>query len=212
MKLLTHPYKGIPTMTSNQVHEYLKQVGSGWTGQGMAVELGSWLGGSAVPLLEGLVEAGYNKLFWAFDKWQVNRDQIPKAKEHGVHLTMGQNAEPLFIDNVGNVYDNVITVKGGMPTSLGKYEGGKIEICIFDAPKQEPVFSGCINALKKHWIPGVTIIGFLDYGFYKKHTGRKREVFKAPVEFMKKYGDCFSVIKQWDDEVVVFMRYEKKLN
>ena len=58
----------IPEMTPPYVHDYLRQLGREWTGQGVAIELGSWLGASAIPLLEGLVEAGYDRPFYCFDK------------------------------------------------------------------------------------------------------------------------------------------------
>jgi len=45
-------------MTSPEVHTYLEQLGSEWTGQGCAMELGCWLGATSVPLLQGLVQAG----------------------------------------------------------------------------------------------------------------------------------------------------------
>ncbi|MBU0929950.1 MAG: hypothetical protein KJ623_02670, partial [Nanoarchaeota archaeon] len=38
-----------------------------WTGKGVAIELGSWLGATAVPLLTGLITAGYDKPFYAFN-------------------------------------------------------------------------------------------------------------------------------------------------
>ena len=95
---------------------------------------------------------------------------------------------------------------------MAKYNGEKIEICIFDAPKQEPVFTGCIEALYQYWIPGVTILGLLDYKFYETKDGKMRERFMAPVRFMEAYGDSFELIKSWSDECPMFFKYIKPLS
>ena len=71
-------------MTPVEVHDYLRELGTQWTGQGVAMELGCWLGASSVPLLEGLVQVGYDKLFWAFDRWIANKQQVREAREVGV--------------------------------------------------------------------------------------------------------------------------------
>ena len=49
----------IPAMTPPKVHDFLYQIGTMWRGEGIAMELGCWLGASSVPLLKGLTEAGY---------------------------------------------------------------------------------------------------------------------------------------------------------
>lgn len=201
----------IPAMTNPRVHEFLYELGYNWTGQGTAVELGSWLGASAVPLLEGLIQSAFDKQFWAFDRWEANSEQVKKAKDQGVRLALNQDLEQLFINNVTRVYPNIRTVKGNMPKSLRAYGVTPIEICIFDAPKQEPVFTECVKQLIPYWIPGVTVLGLLDYWFFQRHEGRKRTRFITPHLFMKKYGQYFSVIKDFTTSEV-FFRYEKELN
>ena len=201
----------IPAMTSQKVHDYLTEIGSGWQRKGVAMELGCWLGASSIALLRGLVKAGYDRDFWAFDKWDTPAPQVVKAKAQGMKISAGQDLKPLYCDNVGKVYSKIKAIKGGMPATLSGFNGSAIEICIFDAPKQEPVFTGCVRALKNFWIEGVTVLGLLDYKFYERHNGRKRQQFRAPVDFMEKYGSHFEVLKSWDDECPVFFRYVKKI-
>ncbi len=203
-----HSLDGIPAMTSSQIHSYLEELGTQWKGEGNVVELGCWLGASAVAILKGLKTAGYDRTFWAFDGWQATKDQIPKAAAQGVTLHLQEDTLPIFQRNT-RLYNNVRTVKGGMPQSLHRYSGQPIEICLFDAPKTEPVFTDCIDLLSPFWIAGVTVLGLLDYDFYLRHSGAKRDKFRAPVNFMKKYKDHFSLVKEWDDEAVKFFRYEK---
>ena len=207
-----HSLEGIPAMTSNQVHVYLEELGKSWTGKGAAIELGCWLGASSVALLKGLTQVGYDKQYWAFDAWTATRDQIPKAAAQGVTLTLGNDIRPLFKENVKKIYSNVRSIKGSLPQTLVSVAGYPIEICLFDAPKTEPTFTECIKALKPFWIPGVTILGLLDYHFYLRHQGEKRKKFRAPVDFMEKHKENFIVEKEWNDECVVFFRFVKDFN
>lgn len=202
---------GVPAMTSRQVHDYLETLGRSWTGKGAAMELGCWLGASSIALLKGLVQAGYDRTYWAFDAWKATPDQLPKAKAQGVDLKARQDTLPIFLKNVRQVYTNLETIKGPLPSTLFGYDGQPIEICIFDAPKADPTFRMCIDYLQPYWIPGVTILGLLDYNFYLRHTGEKRRKFRAPVDFMEKFGDHFQIEKQWDNESVLFFRFMKKL-
>lgn len=203
----------IPSMTPNEVQAYLYQIGTQWSGRGTAMELGCWLGASAVPLLMGLKEARYDRRFWAFEQWTANEQQVEMTK-NSVQLYLGQDVRPLFLQNVTPVYDLVQAVKGRLPGTLGRYDEGPIEICIFDAPKQDPVFIECAQWLIPQFIPGVTVWGLLDYKFYKRHTGDRREAFMAPVRFMAKYGAYFEKIREWDDHVTagVFFKYRTKIN
>jgi hypothetical protein len=205
-------FEGIPAMTSEQIHKYLEELGSKWTGQGVAMELGCWLGASARALLYGLFQANYNKTFWAFDAWVANKDQIPKAAAQGVCLAVGQDTLPLFMDNIEVCPCPVDAIKGTLPATLKYYNREPIEICLFDAPKTDPTFTDCINALSPYWIEGVTVLGLLDYDFYLRHKGQKREAFRAPVRFMEKFGNHFVVEKEWEDEAVKFFRYVRKFN
>lgn len=204
--------EGVPAMTSLQVHRYLEELGASWTGQGVAMELGCWLGASSIALLKGLVKAGYDRPYWAFDAWKANTDQIPKAKEQGVFLKSEQDTLPIFVKNTTPYYANIVEGKGSLPATLEKYNNDPIEFCIFDAPKTNPVFTNCIKRLSPHWIPGVTVLGLLDYYFYRRHTGQKRKNFRAPVDFMEKYGSHFKLEKSWENECVVFFRYLEKFN
>lgn len=207
-------YKDIPAMTPTVVHRYLREIGSKWTGKGVAVELGSWLGATAVSLLEGLVEAGYDRPFFAYDIWQANEEQVKKAADQGVEIEVGENLLPIFMQNVTKVYptSKIIANRGFISETIRTYPKYPIEICLFDAPKREPVFSNAVNALKPYWIPDVTVLGLLDYYFYKSKQGEKRELFRAPVRFIEEHENNFEKIAEWPDKCsCVFFKYVKRL-
>ena len=88
------PCEGVPAMTPTVVHDYLARLGEEWSGRGVAVELGSWLGGTAVPLLRGLERAGYDRPFYAYDRWEATEDEVRKAVQQGTKILSGARSPP----------------------------------------------------------------------------------------------------------------------
>ncbi len=212
----TSNMKGIPAMSPPEVHDYMRDLGRGWAGQGLAVEVGCWLGATSAALLEGLVEAGYDKPFWAFDRWKANGAEVRKAKEQNVTLKLRQDLQSIYMQNVCKVYPKIRAVKGKIPYTLKSYSGDPIEFCMFDAPKRNPMFIQSIRAFIPYFIPGVTVLGLLDYYFYagrrdvqKKGDWKK---FLAPVRFMEQYKDNFTMLQEFPENgSCVFFKYEKSI-
>lgn len=198
------PYKGIPSMTPDFVHYYLKSLGASSIGQGCVVELGCWLGATTRALLDGLAESQYRLPYHAFDRWLAISDQLPKAEAQGVPLTLHQDLSPLFQKNVSSPF--VFMHQGEIGGSLHHYPGGPIKICLFDAPKEDPLFTWCMNILRPHFIPGVTVLGLLDYYFFKDHPTRPE--LRAPVSYMEKNHRAFEKMIEWPERCsCAFFRY-----
>jgi hypothetical protein len=207
--------KTIPAMTPPVVHDYLTELGKQWTGQGVAVELGSWLGATAAALLRGLMKAepAYDRPFYAFDRWKASTGEVVKARSFetisspGI-LYFGQDLLPLFLKNVR--YSRMRTFQGSIQETITQYPGDPIEICLFDAPKHNPLFIQCIRALSPYWIPGVTVLGLLDYYAYRKRP--EKQTLKAPVRLIENNPGCFEKLVEWPDECsCVFFKYVKEL-
>jgi hypothetical protein len=201
----------IPAMTPTEVHQFLESLGKSWSRQGVAMELGCWLGATSVPLLRGLVQVGYDKPFWAFDRWVVNPEQVAYAKKQGVSLKNKQDSSVIYTNNVDEVYNDVQIIKGNMPDSLKWFDPEPIEIMIFDAPKKNPVFQKCMDFLLPHCIPGVTTIGLLDYHFWKYREGKVKEELKAPVKYIEAHPNNFEMIKDWSNCSCAFFKYVKQV-
>ena len=196
-----------------RISKELREVGRAWRGQGVAIELGSWLGATAMPLLEGLVGAGYNRPFHAYDRWKARPGEVEKARLKGLVIKGGQNLEPLFLENTKSIYSHIVSHRGEIRKTIGSYPGDPIEICLFDAPKQKFIFNKAIDALSPYWIPGVTVLGLLDYYFYLSKSGRKRGKYLAPVKFIESHQKSFTKLAEWPGQTSgVFFRYEKKFN
>jgi len=162
------------------------------------------------------VEVGYDKPFWAFDRWVANESEVRKAKDQKVKLRMKQDLMPIYAENTLARYDNVQMVKGSIPRSLKTYPPGPIEICLFDAPKRNPTFMAATAYVIKHFIPGVTVFGLLDYYFYRSRRAQKKgdwQKFLAPVNFIESHPENFTMLREFPDNgSCVFFRYEKPIS
>jgi len=187
----------IPAMTPPEVHSYLYHLGKSWTGDGSALELGSWLGASAVPMARGLSSVGYDLPFWMFDRWRADRNQVELASKFGQRLTIGQDTVGICAQNVKCEYEQIRCVKGELPGILSEYDGNKIEFAIFDAPKRNPVFIDCMRTLEPLFIPGITVLGLLDFYSYLKSDEAEIDPRRAPVEFITGHTDHFKNIMEW---------------
>lgn len=207
----------IPAMTPAVVLDYLEKIGREWTGQGVVVELGSWLGATMAALLLGLVDSSvaYDRPVYCFDRWKANEPEAKKALRKGVKLKVGQDLFPLFRKNVQTIYPNVYGFKGSIGRTIEKYPGDPIEVCLFDAPKHNPTFQIAIDTLIPYWIPGVTVVGLLDYYFYrdrKERGGKDWERFLVPVDFVEQNKDCFEKLAEWPGQCqCAFFKYVKKI-
>ena len=198
----------IPAMTPESVHKYLYEIGRRWKGQGMAIELGSWLGATAAALGHGLKEAGYDMPFYCYDRWIANSEEVEKAKLQGMKIKTGQNLLPIFLENVRPYYRDIRAFRGPITDQL-RWNGEPIEICIFDAPKRNPTFAHAIRELSPCWIPGTTILGLLDIYFYREKGCKKREACMVQERFIKENKNSFSLLAQWPDQCdCAFFEYQ----
>lgn len=203
-------YRGIPAMTPPIVHEYLHELGLRWNNKGVVIELGCWLGATTRALLDGLGE-NYNYPYYCYDRWKANNQEVEKAKLQGINLKIGQDLSWLFLENVN--YKNICAFQGDISKNIKNYFGDNIEICLFDAPKRNPVFKQCMYTLLPYFIPGVTILGLLDYYFYQRQADTKRyNDFLAPVNFINDHKENFEKLAEWPSECsCVFFKYIKEI-
>lgn len=209
----TSNYKGIPAMSPPEVHEYLYEIGQAWTGKGVAMEVGCWHGATSAALLDGLVEAGYDKPFWAFDRWRANDSEVRKAAERGVTTHLNEDLAPIYHRNLAPIYSSVKQIRGRVPQKLHVYKGDPIEVCLFDAPKRNPVFRECIEFCEPFFIPGVTVLGLMDYYFYRRRRdvqkNRDWKKFLAPVNYIKDNSDRYELMREFPDNgSCAFFKYK----
>lgn len=197
----------IPAMSGPPVLERLHAIGAAWTGHGAAVECGSWLGASCAALASGLVEAGYDRPIYCYDRWEANPSEVEKAARLGLALHPGEDLEPHFRRHVETFYSELRTTRGSIRHAI--WDSGPIEIFLLDAAKREPDFGDTLRSFGPSWIPGVTVVGLLDFYFYRKKQGPEREEFRCQKRFVERHADSLVPL----DEVgsVAFFRYARRI-
>lgn len=203
----------IPTMISTQVLDYLEEVGAGWEGHGVAVECGCWLGGSMARLCDGLKTAGYDRPVYAFDRWTANPEECEKAASAGVEIEDGQSLEAMFRQNVApHAPGKLVTVRGRIEQA--NWSGEPIEIWLLDAAKRPKPFYGALQEFGPSWIPGVTIVGLMDFFFYRKYAmdDPQREFYLEQPMFIERFSDRFELLKTFEKDSPAFFRYVKPIN
>lgn len=192
----------IPAMTPREVHDALTEYGMAWTGAGVAVECGAWLGATCAALCMGLERAGYKKPMWLFDGWKANSEEVRKASEQGQYIHIGQNLEPICRTNVGRVSTIPLICRRGA-IQVARWWGQPIEIFVLDAAKSSPAFDRTLNTFGPSWIPGVTVVGLLDF-YYARKIGREPNQER----WIAEHADSFTLLRKFSNCSCAFFRYD----
>jgi hypothetical protein len=180
----------IPAMTGPAKLGLLHELGSQWTGRGVAVECGSWLGATCAALATGLVKAGYDETIYCYDRWRASAQEVEKGSRKGIELALGQNLEPLFRRHVKPFYPKVATFRGKIHRAT--WCGKPIEIFLLDAAKKDPRFSKTLRIFGPSWISGVTIVAFMDIYLYRRRTDEQEiHDLKCQERFLESYPKSF---------------------
>lgn len=205
---LVNGFANIPAMTDRRIHEYLMKVGESWTGQGVAVECGCWLGASTAALGVGLWNAHYDRPMHCFDLWRATKEEVVKAKAQGVSLLYRQDTLPLFKENVSKLFERLMCHRINL--WWAEWDDTPIEIWILDACKRDPAFSIVVSRFSHAWIPGVTIVGLLDYYTFRKKPPEHRENYRAQERFVEQHEDSFELMHAFDGaNSAAFFRFIK---
>lgn len=194
----------IPHMNAPAVFDSLRVVGQSWTGAGVAVECGTWLGASLAALAGGLVQAGYNRYLHSFDIWRANADEVRKAANQGVTIEVGQDLATLMLANVTPIYQGIMAHKGRIDDA--RWPGEPIEIFVLDAAKRNPSFSRALRTFAPSFIPGKTMVCLLDYWFYKKADEASRHAFQVQERWVEACGDALEAMPGLDGGSARFFR------
>jgi len=192
-------------MTSTRVLTYLREIGAGWTGRGVAVECGCWLGATCAALAEGLTRAGYDRPIYCFDHWLAICSEVAKAARQGCTLHVGQNLEPVFRQNVAPFYSDLVTRRG--PIQRAQWNGTPIGIFLLDAAKSDPFFMQTLRIFGPAWIPGEAVIGLMDFYYYRKFTGEMRNLLHCQERFVQRHTDCLTPLRQFPKLSPAFFAY-----
>ena len=169
---------------------------------GDAAECGCWLGATASALLEGLMSAGFDRTFWAFDTWCANTSQVGKAAAVGVTLAVGEDLRPRFLGNM--TYFPVYAHRGRAEDA--NWRGPPLEVFVLDCAKTDPAFSAVMRTFGPSLVDGATI-ALMDCRHYREFIGQQRDTRMCQERFVAAHPDAFEVVAEFAGEAPVFYRY-----
>ena len=196
----------VPSMTGAEGLRQLEALGREWTGRGVAAECGCWLGASAMALLRGLVAAGYDRPFWAFDRWTANESEVRKAVAFGVRLEVGEALRPYWAQNAGSVYPYVEARRCELDAL--RWPGGPCELLAVDAAKREPAFSHVMGEFLP-WLVDGAVVALMDYGYWRRFGGARAHAMRCQERWMDEHKTAFAFVRDISGCGAVF-RYTKE--
>jgi hypothetical protein len=201
----------IPTMENEEVDSYLYNITKELENGGAVVECGSWLGGSIAPVAQALSELDSQIEIHCYDRWRANSIEVSKAAEQGVTISEGQDLLPLFKEYVDDIYSNITPHKIDLLKAI--WSGDQISLFIDDASKNPRVFNSVMKMFGPNFIPGETIIVFMDYQTYNKTTSViKKKLRRCQRDFIEANSDSFEQIADLDDSSGVVFRYTEPVD
>lgn len=173
----------VPTMLKFDEQAYYVALTRDWAqGAGAIVDLGSFAGGSAACLAEGVAQAGRADVVYGYDKFDVvdfdsfadryhrycaappasdsPHDPLPLVAAEGTDLTPVARA---FLQPWG---DRVQLYKGAIE-ELG-WRGGEIEILVMDASKTAESMDRMSIQFFAHLIPGRSVVVQQDFLWWQQ--------------------------------------------
>lgn len=151
----------VPSLISLREGHYLYWLtAQGYSGQGAVVELGSFLGSSAMHLGAGMRDAGFDRPLWCFDKFEWS-GSAGWSERFRIQLADKVDYRPLFLRNVQPIYPAVRAVKTEIKRI--KWKGGLVEILFMDAPKRLADISAALTQFGLSLEPNFSLIVCDDY-------------------------------------------------
>ncbi|MCE9595287.1 MAG: class I SAM-dependent methyltransferase [Planctomycetes bacterium] len=149
----------VPGMIKPSEARYLYWLASqAYLGHGAVVELGSFLGASAMHLAAGLRDGGLGGELHCFDRFLWDRDH---AAKFDLGLAVGADYRALFEANVRKVYDGVRAHSVELREIT--WSRGPVELLFLDAPKKFTELEATLTTFAPYLEPGEAILAFQDF-------------------------------------------------
>lgn len=179
--------RAVPTMLQREEKQYLHWLGASvWTGAGMVLEIGPWLGGSTVCLAAGMRASGHDAhgRLHAVDNFLWREFMAARAP---LPIAPGDSFEPFFRKNVADYADIVVSHARALPDEVvaGDLEatakrfaearavlvfdavpgGDPVEILFIDGAKSWRGMVHLLRVVRDRIVPGRTLLVCQDYKY-----------------------------------------------
>ncbi len=177
------PAAKIPTMLQFDEQAYYVALTRDWaTGAGAIVDLGSFAGGSAACLAEGVAQAGRDQLVHGYDKFEVGDFEVfrkryrqycknPPSSEspHDPPPLLGPFGTDLLpiAERFLAPWGEGVDLRKGQIEEIG-WDGGDIEVLVMDASKTAATMDQMSALFFPHLIPGRSLVVQQDFLWWQQ--------------------------------------------
>lgn len=160
----------IPEMGGRMIGQFLRRLARDAPPGTAIIELGTWLGAGTAQLALGLRsrQDDHGITIHSYDNFTVSESGAEKATRKGRPVAVGDDVFDMVQDTL-SPFGNVILHKGQIQDAA--WDGPPISVFVDDATKYEQNFFGCMKRFGPSWIPGTTVIVFMDYYLFRKKHG-----------------------------------------
>ncbi|MGH1356869.1 MAG: hypothetical protein ACRBBS_17595 [Thalassovita sp.] len=215
----------VPTMLQFQEQAYYVALARDWAkGAGQIVDLGSFAGGSAACLAEGVRQSGRAQTVHGFDKFEVNDFDVFR-KRYDKYLSRSPAVDstheaPELVDPIGDdllpvaaqflgPWEDRIALYKGQIEKIG-WDNGEIEILVMDASKTAESMDKMSALFFPHLIAGQSIVVQQDFLWWQQpwiavQMSKLAEYFE-PVAHVYRDSVSFLCTKKVPDSVIADLR------
>lgn len=199
-------WSGLRTMlTLSELDALYLAAKDEFTGEGAIVDLGTWLGGSTMALLEGSARNAHPKAtaqtVHAFDKFELNaflkeHYRYPELKD----IPVGGSFLPVFNHQMRKWSSRLRTYPGDL-TLIG-WKDGPIELLHVDIMKTWALANAVVQDFFPHLIPGRSLIFHQDFVHYNTvwiHV------------LMHRFREHFETVRHIPNTTTVIFRYRSAI-
>ena len=180
---------GIPSMGGRKLGSLLRRLACDALSGTSIVEVGCWLGAGTAQLALGIKdrERPGEVSLHCFDRWRAQRSEVETAAQKaGLRFTVSENTLP-HVRRTLEPFEVPIQFHQG-DILHARWDGGPISVYVDDASKGLPYLCHSLSTFGPSWIPGETVILWMDFHYWRK-TGAVEHYYQQ--RFVEAFGDCF---------------------
>jgi len=204
----------IPSMGGRAIGSFLQQAVTNARGNTNVIEVGSWLGAGTAQLAIGAMKRSdpYDIKIHAYDRFEASKGEVKKAGMQGVTLFPGADTLPKVKELLSGFEEQIVFHKVSLE-NIVYTEKKPISVYVDDAAKTPDTFTHMLKIFSSYWIPGETILVFMDFNYHLKCPDKPDLKFQkfivdnhpeaftlystlraaAPVRWTPKTGPCYKL-------------------
>ena len=189
----------IPSMGGREIGAFLHEHSAEVDAPRAIVEIGTWLGAGTAHLARGAVGRKAAPAIHSYDVFYASASEVKRAHRQNIDLEVGGDTRPLVRTWLEPIGADLSLHKGDIMRAT--WEGPEIGLYVDDAAKTPTLFFHVLDTFGRHWVPGVTTVVLMDYGYWRKISNKRlRRRARVQQNFVESHPECFERIE--DDRLV----------